>query len=102
MKMFVLSSFRGRDSLVAIAIVAATSSACMVGPNYVRPPVERPATFKSSAPSGEQSPLPEEWWRLYQDADLHRLIATANASNQTLLQAVARVDEARALVRVAA
>ena len=46
--------------------------------------------------------MPEEWWRLYGDADLDRLIATANAANQTLRQAVARVEEARALARVAA
>jgi multidrug efflux system outer membrane protein len=46
--------------------------------------------------------IPEEWWRLYRDPDLDELIATANASNQTLRQAVARVDEARALARVAA
>ena len=46
--------------------------------------------------------IPEEWWRLYRDPDLDELVATANASNQTLRQAVARVDEARALARVAA
>ena len=74
----------------------------MVGPHYVRPPVEPPPSFKSPAPSGDQSGVPEEWWRLYDDANLDRLIATANASNQTLRQAVARVDQARALARVAA
>jgi multidrug efflux system outer membrane protein len=74
----------------------------MVGPKYARPPVEQPAGFKSPAPAGEQVSIPEEWWRLYRDANLDELIATANASNQTLLQAVARVDEARALARVAA
>jgi len=74
----------------------------MVGPRYVRPPVEPPATFKSLAPTGDQLVVPEEWWRLYGDAELDRLIATANASNQMLRLAVARVDEARALARVAA
>ena len=47
-------------------------------------------------------PIAPEWWRLYRDPDLDRLIATANASNQTLKQAVAAVDQARALARVAA
>jgi multidrug efflux system outer membrane protein len=87
---------------VAIAAVAATAGGCTVGPLYVRPPIEPPASFKSSAPSGNESAVPQEWWRLYGDADLDRLVATANASNQTLQQAVARVDEARALARVAA
>jgi multidrug efflux system outer membrane protein len=73
----------------------------MVGPTYTRPPVEEPPRFKSPAPAAGETTLPEEWWRLYRDPDLDRLIAMANASNQTLVQAVARVDEARALARVA-
>jgi multidrug efflux system outer membrane protein len=74
----------------------------MVGPRYVRPPVDQPAAFKSPAPVDPQAQIPDEWWRLYRDPDLDNLIATANSSNQTLRQAVARVDEARALARVAA
>src|SRR5436189_1469898 len=74
----------------------------MVGPNYKRPAVEQPLYFKSQAASGEAALMEREWWRLYGDADLDQLIATATASNQTLRQAVARVDEARALARVAA
>jgi outer membrane protein, multidrug efflux system len=74
----------------------------MVGPKYVRPPIEKPAGFKSPTSGGELVAIPEEWWRLYRDPGLDELIATANASNQTLRQAVARVDEARALARVAA
>jgi multidrug efflux system outer membrane protein len=74
----------------------------MVGPKYVRPPIEQPAGFKSPTSGGELVAIPEEWWRLYRYSCLDELIATANASNQTLRQAVARVDEARALARVAA
>jgi multidrug efflux system outer membrane protein len=98
----VISGLRGCYSVVALLTIVATTGACMVGPTYVRPPIEQPASFKSAAPSGDQNAIPEEWWRLYRDADLDRLIASANASNQTLQQAIARVDEARALARVAA
>ncbi len=73
----------------------------MVGPDYVRPSVEQPARFKSQAVSELGAPIPAEWWRLYSERELEGLIATANESNQTLRQAVARVDEARALARVA-
>src|SRR5437870_919082 len=94
-------SFRPGHFIATVTAATVTFAGCMVGPPYVRPPVEQPASFKSPAPSGDQRAVPEEWWRLYGDADLDRLIATANASNQTLRQAVARVDEARALARVA-
>ena len=73
----------------------------MVGPDYVRPSVEQPARFKSQAVSELGPPIPAEWWQLYREPELEGLIATANESNQTLRQAVARVDEARALARVA-
>src|SRR5437868_3392093 len=86
----------------AVTLAGVTFTGCAVGPKYVRPPVESPASFKSPAPAGGESGVPQEWWRLYGDADLEQLIAAANASNQTLRQAVARVDEARALARVAA
>src|SRR5881628_2657740 len=69
----------------------------MVGPDYVRPSVEQPARFKSQAISEVGPPIPEEWWRLYREPELDRLIATASESNQTLRQAVARVDEAARL-----
>src|SRR5256712_11601555 len=73
----------------------------MVGPNYVRPAVEQPTGFKSQ-PAGEAGPpIAADWWRLYNEPELERLIASAQPSTQTLRQAVARVDEARALARVA-
>jgi outer membrane protein, multidrug efflux system len=96
---------RVRKAFAAAATLASvTFTGCLVGPHYVRPAVEPPASFKSPAPGGDQSlaGVPEEWWRLYRDADLDSLVAAANASNQTLRVAVARVDEARALARVAA
>jgi outer membrane protein, multidrug efflux system len=73
----------------------------MVGPNYLRPPVEEPPHFKSQADTEPAPAIAREWWQLYGDPELDQLIATANAANQTLRQAVARFDEARALARVA-
>ena len=88
--------------LVALAILAVLLPGCEVGPNYVQPRVEQPPAFKSQASTQPAPPIRAEWWRLYQDPVLDQLIATANQSNQNLRQAVARVDQARALARVAA
>ena len=93
--------------MARLALIAALSSmtvlvsGCMVGPNYTRPPVAQPLQFKSGATATSGPPVQADWWRLYGDADLDQLIATAQASNQTLQQAVARVDQARALALVA-
>ena len=87
--------------LAALSSLSLLAGGCMVGPKYVRPAVEQPTGFKSQ-PGGEAGPpIAADWWRLYTEPELERLITTAQASNQTLRQAVARVDEARALARVA-
>jgi multidrug efflux system outer membrane protein len=87
--------------LGAFSGLSLLAGGCMVGPKYVRPAVEQPTGFKSQ-PAGEAGPpIAADWWRLYADPELERLVTSAQASNQTLRQAVARVDEARALARVA-
>jgi outer membrane protein, multidrug efflux system len=92
---------RARVVLVGLAAASVLAAGCAVGPDYVRPEVEQPAQFKSQARGEAAPPIPTEWWRLYGDPELDQLIVTATASNQSLRQAVARVDEARALARVA-
>ena len=88
---------------LTFAATACLLSGCEVGPNYVRPNVEQPSAFKSQAATRPATqPIPAEWWRLYHDAKLDQLMATANESNQSLRQAIARVDQARALAHVAA
>lgn len=93
---------RGQSRVLAGLLLASMTGACLVGPNYSRPGVEKPTAFKSEPPASAVADLPEGgWWKLYADPELDRLVESANASNQTLRQAVARVDEARALARVA-
>ena len=88
---------------VARLFVATTvlAAGCTVGPNYRRPPVLAPEDFKSAPAGSNAALLAPEWWRLYGESDLDQLIATANGSNQTIGQAVAAVDQARALARAA-
>jgi multidrug efflux system outer membrane protein len=94
-------SSRRQLALAALVTSGVVLGGCMVGPDYVRPPIETPGSFKSQADSKPAPLISPEWWRLYDDADLDQLIATATASNQTLQQAVAAVDQARALARIA-
>src|SRR6267142_2518484 len=90
---------RPRAVLAALWTVCVMAGGCMVGPNYARPAVEQPAQFKSQADSEAAPAIAREWWQLYGDPELDRLIATASASNQTLRQAAASTDDA-GLVRL--
>src|SRR5437899_12080511 len=88
--------------LAALWAVCGMVSGCMVGPNYARPTVEQPDHFKSQADSEAAPAIAKEWWQLYSDPELDRLVATASASNHTLHQAVPHLYQARALPHVAA
>ena len=80
---------------------------CEVGPRYEAPktPPSAAQPFVSATPevaAGEQ-PLPSNWWRLYNDPVLDRLVPEALAENADLKTAAANllfaqglVDEARA------
>ena len=79
-------------------------SACVVGPDYVRPtspvPATTGATFsetgRSTAVAG--APLPDHWWRLYADPALDRLVEDALAHNTDIRIAAANLAQARAIL----
>ncbi len=89
----------------AIAVVASVSlvSCTTVGPNYHRP--SESAINQSSANgaflSGKDSafvndPVPNEWWKLYQDPALNDLIQQTLTANTDLRVAQARLIKAQA------
>lgn len=74
-------------------------SGCMVGPDYRRPPPlpDRAVELReTSIPRVTASPLPSRWWRLFNDADLDRLVDKALIHNTDLRQAAANLQRARA------
>jgi NodT family efflux transporter outer membrane factor (OMF) lipoprotein len=78
---------------------------CTVGPNYVRPPAETPATYKEAGtdwqPAEPSDALSKgKWWEIYHDSQLNALEDQVDISNQNLKAAVAAFAEARAAVRV--
>jgi multidrug efflux system outer membrane protein len=87
----------------AAALLAATLAACSFAPKYERPANELPDAWRG-APAAAAAAVPapaDRWWTVFGDPALARLVDEALASNQDVALAVARVDEARALVGVA-
>lgn len=82
----------------ALMLLAASLLAgCALGPDYIRPEIETPLSYGSSADApGSAEDL--GWWALYQDPQLKSLIEEALALNLDLRAAVARVEQAQALV----
>lgn len=86
--------------LLGLGVLLAALSGCAVGPNYSRPTVASPATWKEAAVQTNATVLPAKWWTIFDDAELDTLEMQAVAANQDLRRAVARVAESRALARV--
>jgi multidrug efflux system outer membrane protein len=80
--------------------MALTSASCAVGPDYVRPQMQTPAEFRGQVTTGAESFADLAWWQVYNDPALNRLITDALANNYDLDIAVARVEQARAMVGV--
>jgi multidrug efflux system outer membrane protein len=90
-----------------VAIILATSfpSACTVGPNYRKPAVQVPASYRGAGPStvaqaqaASYADLP--WWEVFQDSALQELIGTALEQNYDLQLATERINAARAQLTV--
>jgi multidrug efflux system outer membrane protein len=100
-------------SLSALMFSVALWSGCTVGPNYKRPTVNVPVTYRYATPEApgnvpEQtvnSPTPqaaaaslgdEKWWDVFQDEQLRGLIREALKNNFDVRIAATRVLEAQA------
>jgi NodT family efflux transporter outer membrane factor (OMF) lipoprotein len=75
----------------------------MVGPDYHRPPVEIPASFKEGANwqrarANPQGAISSEWWLAYHDDTLSHFIDDALKANQSIVAAEAAYRLAQATV----
>jgi outer membrane protein, multidrug efflux system len=100
-------------SLLALAFSVVVWNGCAVGPNYKRPTVDVPVTYRGAAAEespdasqqnatptpAQQSAAPlgdEKWWDVFQDPELRTLIRTALKNNYDVRIAATRVLEAQA------
>jgi multidrug efflux system outer membrane protein len=73
-----------------------------VGPNYERPEMAPPVTYRDMAGTQAAASLADvPWWEVFGDEALQTLVRDAITHNLDLRRAVARVEEARALAGVA-
>ena len=92
-----------RFTFALVPALALALAACSLTPAYHAPEVETPAAFKEGqgawvvavpADTLEKGP----WWELFGDPDLTDLASKVEVNNQNVAVAVARYEQARALV----
>lgn len=90
-------------SLILSAASAFVLSACATGPVEIAstvPPAASAGPFFSARDGVvTPSPMPADWWRMYDDPVLNGLVADAVVANTDVRQAVARIARARAALR---
>lgn len=99
--------------MTAVIALALGSSACVVGPNYVKPSAPTPPAFKEGLPTAFKeapgwsrgTPLDDmhrgKWWEVFNDEKLNALEVQIDVNNQTLAAAEATYRSEQAAIRVA-
>ena len=81
---------------VAAAVFGLVLAGCAVGPDYKRPELNTPPTFRGAGP--ETNSLGDsKWWDVFQDPTLQQLIRIALTNNYDVRIAVDRVEQAHAI-----
>src|SRR5216684_735604 len=86
-------------SFIAPTLTAFLLTGCAVGPNYHRPTIQTPGSFRAPVPMPGNDPTSLadlKWWEVFKDEKLQELERTALVQNYDLREAVARVEAARA------
>ena len=82
---------------LVLAVSALALCGCTMGPNYKRPPIALPGSYRGAAPAGSTASLADtKWQNLFPDPVLTRMVSTALEHNFDLLIAAQRAEEARA------
>ncbi|GAB6906425.1 Efflux transporter, outer membrane factor lipoprotein, NodT family [Desulfosarcina cetonica] len=78
-------------------LVAVLFAGCAVGPDFTDPVVRVPDAYRTPVmPADTAADL--NWWELFDDPLLYRLVATALENNRDLQIAASRIEQARATV----
>src|SRR5690349_6623589 len=90
-----------RQRLLLLLIAASFLTGCAVGPNYRRPQMTPPASFRGIEATGDAASLADaKWFQVFKDEQLQGLIHTALERNYDIREAASRVESARAVLGI--
>jgi outer membrane protein, multidrug efflux system len=94
-----------RAQLLGLSLTVLLSAGCAVGPNYKRPRVDVPGTYRGTLPTEAMQPATEslgdqKWWDVFQDKQLQDLIRTALQQNYDVRIAATRILQAKAQLSI--
>lgn len=90
-----------KKSWIGIVIVAAFSASlggCMMGPDYRRPDMPTPQSYRFMPDQASQQALDSRWWEDFGDPVLNGMVEEAIANNRDLKAALANSEKAAAAI----
>ncbi len=94
-----------------VLVLSILGTGCSVGPTYVAPPIQVPSAWKNSqeeccqkfeANKNGALVYLDNWWEVFEDKKLNELENLALKNNRDLFVAFQRIEEAKALMGIAA
>ena len=82
---------------LAILTIVVSLAGCMVGPDYRRPAVDVPQSFRYELEEAQEA-ANTAWWRQFRDPVLDELIADALAGNKSVKIASANIEQAAGIL----
>jgi NodT family efflux transporter outer membrane factor (OMF) lipoprotein len=83
---------------ISVAIALALIAGCTMGPNYVKPSIDTPVSFKES--EGWKIAQPQDdvvrgkWWEMFNDPELNAYVEEVSHANYSLAAAAATYEQA--------
>ncbi len=97
-----MSSNKSRKIPLAVLAAMLVTGCAKLGPDFVKPAAPVPKSWVENSAKLKQDPaIPQNWWTVFKDPVLDRLIDTARTQNLTLRIAGLRILEARARLGLA-
>lgn len=83
--------------ILVVAVMAASTSACMIGPDYFRPQTDTPEAYRFEPKQVAQT-ADSEWWKQYNDPVFDQLIGDTLKNNWSAQIAAANVEAAAGIL----
>lgn len=87
-----------KSSLLILLLLTGVS-ACSLMQDFVRPKSDLPQQFNLTIDAQQSQQLTGDWWLMYQDEQLNRLVDQAMQHNPSVAMAVANIEQADAYMR---
>lgn len=82
-------------------IICLSLTSCMVGPDFHTPLSDVPGSWEASRPPASDKNNVRQWWTIFGDSQLNKLLEQALINNPDMSMALMRVWEARSSAKIA-